>query len=51
MATADEKVAEQLKDRRDYRETLIRRRNELEVKIHKVEMQIRLLTAGKRGKP
>ena len=38
-----DKRAEQLKDRRDYRQALITRRNGIDVKIAKVETQIRNL--------
>ena len=36
-----DKRAEQLKDRRDYRQALITRRNAIDVKISNVERQIR----------
>lgn len=41
------KSAEALKDRRDYRRTLIERRNALDVKVKTVEAEIRKLE----GKP
>ena len=39
--------AEQLKDRRDYRASLIQRREDLERKIEKVEKEISALTEAK----
>lgn len=42
-----DKNAEALKDRRDYRRTLIERRNALDVKVKNVEAEIRKLE----GKP
>lgn len=41
-----EKIAEQLKDRRDYRDSLINRREEIEKKIAGVEEQIKKLREG-----
>jgi hypothetical protein len=42
--TRNEKhIAEQLKDRRDYRQTLIHRREEIENKIKATEAQIKAL--------
>jgi hypothetical protein len=41
MKTRDEKIAEKLKDRRDYRSALITRRNQIDMKIANVESQIR----------
>ena len=46
-AELEEKRAERLKDRQAYRQTLIQRRNDIDVKIHSVEEQIHKLKAGK----
>lgn len=40
------RVIEQLKDRQDYRQALIHRRNEIDVKIAHVEEQIQKLKKG-----
>lgn len=41
-----EHAVERLKDRRDYRATLIEKRNTIDVKISKVEQEIRNLKPG-----
>jgi hypothetical protein len=43
-------IAERLKDRRDYRETLIQKREDLERKISAVEDEIKALRADQKGK-
>lgn len=43
------KRIEQLKDRRDYRATLIQRRNDIDAKIEAVEQAIRDLSSSERG--
>ena len=43
MEATTERRDEQLKDRRDYREALIHRRNEIDAKIKRVEEQIHKL--------
>lgn len=43
MDAKEQKKAEQLKDRRDYRQTLIYRRNDIDQKIGRVEDQIKTL--------
>ena len=47
MKTPEEKRAERLKDRQAYRQTLIQRRNDVDVKIKHVEEQIHKLKGGK----
>ena len=42
-----EQVAEKLKDRQAYRQTLIHRRNETDAKITRVEEQIKKLKGAK----
>ena len=44
------KIEEQLKDRRDYRDTLINRREEIDRKISAVEKQISELRKRQEGK-
>jgi hypothetical protein len=46
MKTAVERIAEKLKDRQDYRQMLIQKRNCIDVKIKGVEEQISKLRKG-----
>ena len=43
----EEQKAQQLKDRRDYRQTLIQRREDIDTKIAKVEAEIKKLKGEK----
>lgn len=47
MATKQERNVEKLKDRRDYRNTLIERRNNIDVKITRVEAEIKTIKEDK----
>jgi hypothetical protein len=42
----DDKKADRLKDRQDYRETLVRRREDIDRKIAETEAQIKSLKAS-----
>ncbi len=44
--TPQERTAEKLKDRRDYRTALIERRNNIDVKISRVEDEIKTLRSA-----